>query len=385
MLVFLLIADGCTPDVEQPCASCGTVPVTPPESLWTVAGFTVARPIVDDRAVYIFGEHVVSAFDKLTGTSLWTTTLPDGPSDRLGYGTGIAGGLLIIGDIDVYGLDRASGAIRWTFAPRSNFPNERSFHRLATDGTTVYVGGVWGNVYAVDGSTGAERWVAHVTTLADSNIRVFDPVVQNDTVYVAYDDTPPGTLDDNGGAAAFVASSGRLVWSSLLPHHFNGPTETRSIVLTPTRAVTGTLDGFLYGLDRATGIVRDTISQTVFGFASGTSQATVFALATVGDSIVLAGTDDGNVTAFDMRNLKSASWQLSFGGSPQDLVVDGNTAYLDYGSTLIGALSIPTHKILWTFGPKLTPTAEEFLAAPAVDGERLYVGSDKHIYALRHP
>ncbi|HEY4130693.1 MAG TPA: PQQ-binding-like beta-propeller repeat protein [Gemmatimonadaceae bacterium] len=359
--------------------------VTPPESLWTVAGFTVARPIVDDRAVYIFGEHVVSAFDKLTGTSLWTTTLPDGPSDRLGYGTGIAGGLLIIGDIDVYGLDRASGAIRWTFAPRSNFPNERSFHRLATDGTTVYVGGVWGNVYAVDGSTGAERWVAHVTTLADSNIRVFDPVVQNDTVYVAYDDTPPGTLDDNGGAAAFVASSGRLVWSSLLPHHFNGPTETRSIVLTPTRAVTGTLDGFLYGLDRATGIVRDTISQTVFGFASGTSQATVFALATVGDSIVLAGTDDGNVTAFDMRNLKSASWQLSFGGSPQDLVVDGNTAYLDYGSTLIGALSIPTHKILWTFGPKLTPTAEEFLAAPAVDGERLYVGSDKHIYALRHP
>ncbi len=382
---LLFTLGGCTPDVVPPCNGCTTSAPLAPEGVWTDSGFSVARPVVDDHAVYVLGENVVSAFDKNSGTALWRTTLPDGPSVHLGYATGMAAGLLIVGDIDVYGLDRTTGAIRWTFAPRTKFPNERSFHRLAIDGTTVYVGGVWGNVYAVDATTGAERWTAHVTSLADSSIRVFDPIVDRGAVYVAFDDTPPGTIDDNGGAAAIDANTGRLLWSRYLPSHFNGPTETRSITLTPTRAVIGSLDGFLYGLDRETGAVVDTISQTVFGFDAGRSQATVFELATVGDTLVLAGTDNGRLTAFDARNLTQLRWQISFGGSPQDLIVDGGTAYLNYGATVFGAVSLSNHKFAWTFGPKFSPVAEDFLAAPAVDGERLYLVSDKHIYALKRP
>ena len=225
--------------------------------------------MVDDRALYVLGEHVVYAFDKTTGAPLWTTPLPDGPNELLGYGTALAAGLLIIGDIDVFGIDPATGVIRWTFAPRLTYPNERSFQRLTTDGTTVYIGGVWGNVYAVDAATGVQKWVAHVTTLPDSVVRVFNPALDRGTVYVAFADQPLGTLKDNGGAAAIDAVTGQLLWSQFLPSRFSEVTESTDITLTPTRAVVGSLDGYLYGLDRQTGAIIDTISQTVFGFPAG--------------------------------------------------------------------------------------------------------------------
>ncbi len=340
--------------------------------------------MVDDHAVYLLGEHVVYAFDKTTGAPLWTTPLLDGTSFLQGYGTALAAGLLIIGDIDVFGIDPATGVIRWTFAPRSKYPNERSFQRLTTDGTTVYVGGVWGNVYAVDAATGVEKWVSHVTTLPDSFVRVFNPAVDRGAVYVAFADFPPGG-PDNGGAAAVDASTGRLLWSQFLPRRFNGPTESTDITLTQTRAVVGSPDGYLYGLDRQTGAIVDTISQTVFGFPAGTPQATTFHFATIGDTVVLAATDNSKITAFDARNLTHLLWQVSFFGSPFDMIVESNKIYVPYGGALVGEVSPTTHKFLWTFGPKFSPIAEDFIAAPALDSGHIYLGSDKHIYSLTRP
>jgi outer membrane protein assembly factor BamB len=175
--------------------------------------------VFDAQAVYALGIHNVEAFDKNTGARLWSTplTYPGGPPSLYGYGTAVAAGRVIIGDIDVFGLDPGTGAIVWRFAPRLTYPGERAFQHLATDGVTVYCGGVWGNVDALDAATGAEKWVAHVTTLPDSFVRVFNPIVDKGVVYVAFDDTPPGTIQINASAAAFDAATGRLLWSQSVP------------------------------------------------------------------------------------------------------------------------------------------------------------------------
>jgi outer membrane protein assembly factor BamB len=386
LLLALAVGSGaCQRDIVPPCSGCHALPPqVVPSVVWSQSGNSGVRPVVDDHALYVLGTHIVYAFDKTTGAPLWTTPLNDGTSFLQGYGTAFAAGLLIIGDIDVFGIDPATGVIRWTFAPRLTYPNERSFLRLTTDGTTVYVGGVWGNVYAVDAATGVEKWISHVTTLPDSFVRVFNPVVDRGAVYVAFADFPPGGAD-NGGAAAFDAVTGRLLWSQLLPRRFNGPTEATDITLTATRAVTGSLDGYLYGLDRQTGAIIDTISQTVFGFPAGSPQATTFHFATLGDTVMLAATDNGMITAFDGRNLTHMLWQLFFFGSPFDLIVDSNKIYVPYGGALVGEVSPATHKLLWTFGPRFSPFAEDFNAAPALDSGHIYLASDQHIYALTRP
>jgi outer membrane protein assembly factor BamB len=380
-LALAVSGGACHRDVVAPCSGCNAPPPpVAPSIVWTQPGFSGARPVVDDRALYVLGEHVVYAFDKTTGAPLWTTPLPDGPNERLGYGTALAAGLLIIGDIDVYGIDPATGLIRWTFAPRLTYPNERSFERLTTDGTAVYIGGVWGNVYAVDAATGVQKWVAHVTTLPDSFVRVFNPVVDRGAVYVAFADQPPGTLRDNGGAAAIDAATGRLLWSQFLPRRFSEVTESTDITLTPTRAVVGSLDGYLYGLDRQTGAIIDTISQTVFGFPAGTPQATTFHFATIGDTVVLAATDNAKITAFDARTLTLQLWQLSFFGSPTDMIVDSNKIYVSYGGALVAEISATTHKFVWVFGPKFSPVAEDFNGAPALDSGHI----QRRAYLLAH-
>ncbi|HEY4218863.1 MAG TPA: PQQ-binding-like beta-propeller repeat protein [Gemmatimonadaceae bacterium] len=389
-LAFLLVlaASGgaCQQEVVSTCRGCThEPPPVVPNIIWSQPGYSGVRPVVDDRALYVLGEHIVYAFDKTTGAPLWTTPLLDGTSFLQGYGTALAAGLLIIGDIDVFGIDPATGTIRWTFSPRLQYPNERSFERLTTDGTTVYIGGVWGNVYAVDAATGAEKWVSHVTTLPDSVVRVFNPVVDRGAVYVAFADQPRGTLRDNGGAAAIDAATGRLLWSQLFPSRFSEITESTDITVTPTRAVAGSLDGYLYGLDRQTGAIIDTISQTVFGFAAGSPQATTFHFATTGDTVLLAATDNGYVTAFDARNLTHELWQVYIYGSPFDLIVDSNKIYVPYGGTLLGEISPATRKLLWDFGPKFSPDAEDFNAAPALDSGHIYLASDRHVYCLTRP
>ena len=190
VFVGVIVATSC--DITGPTGSPGgRVPIGS-VLVWRNSSVVAeARPTFDDHAAYVLGSHVVTAVDKLTGALLWSTPLtypPDVNTGHQGYGTAIAGGLVIIGDIDVFGLDPQSGAIVWRFAPRTQFSLEREFERLATDGATVYVGGVWGNVYAIDARTGAQRWTSPVLGAADSSTRVFNPVLSGSAVFVSFSD-----------------------------------------------------------------------------------------------------------------------------------------------------------------------------------------------------
>jgi eukaryotic-like serine/threonine-protein kinase len=79
------------------------------------------------------------------------------------------------------------------------------------DSDTVYIGTYDGNLYALDGSTGAKRWRAHT-----QNLIAGTATVANGVVYV-------GSTDNH--VYGFDAKTGAPLWSALLggPVQFSQP------------------------------------------------------------------------------------------------------------------------------------------------------------------
>jgi outer membrane protein assembly factor BamB len=351
---------------------------------------SLARPVFDDSSVYALGTHIAYGVDKSSGRLQWSTPLvypaPIGTGALQGFGTAIAAGTVIIGDIDVFGLDPRSGAIRWRFAPRTQYPNEREFQRLATDGKTVYVGGVWGNVYAIDAASGVQQWISHVTALPDSFVRVFDPVVDRGVVFVSFaDDTHPTT---NGGVAAFDANTGRRLWSTTFARE-NGSgtaTEVVSVAVTATRAVAGSSDGYLYGLDRVTGAVIDTIPPSVSGYtAADSTLGTWFHVSASGQLVAVGVQSKSLLLALDANDLHHVLWKSAFAeGGPMDVLADSSRVYTSWAAGQFSVTDALTGQVIWWVErEELRPYVEEILAAPAVDVSRIYVTADKDLYAFK--
>jgi outer membrane protein assembly factor BamB len=382
---------GCSADIAAPPKYTGPTP-TKPESLLVWQDSLVAsnaRPAFDSHSVYFLANHVAYAVDKITGAPLWSTTFTYPPTVSVelpGYGTGVVAGHVIMGDIDIFGLDPATGAVDWRFAPRLTFKNEQAYFRFGNDGTTIYAGGLWGNVYAVDAATGQQKWLTHVTTLPDSFVQVFNPVVAHGVVYTAFTDASLGPLNPerDGGVAAIDAVSGRLLWSQYLPHHFGLPNnQAVAVAITPTRIVTGDLNGFLYGLDPQTGAIIDTVSQIIFGVPAGSSLAGFFNF-TVADT-VLAVSANTVLIALDTRNLQRKLWTAEYGqGTINDMTGDSARVYAAYAGGQIAVFDMRTGLLVWTMtNHEFRPNQEHFIWNAAVDGNRVYLGSDHDVYAFK--
>ena len=382
--------------------ACGRdAPLTPenppgrilPESLIVWRDSSVnsnARPTFDAHAAYFLGSHKVYALDKTSGAVLWTTVLtyPGEVSvGNGGYGTAIAAGLLIIGDIDVFGLDPLTGAIRWRYAPRTTFPNEREFQRLITDGTSVYVGGVRGNVYAVDAATGTQKWVSHVTTLPDSQIRVFNPVLDERAVYVSFSDDRDTGKNNNTdvGAAAFDIGTGRLLWSRVLARNpARPPIEPQGVALIATRILTVDALGDLIALDKATGATVDSTPPLSRGTLSDTTSGYDVLLVASGNTLVV-GSYAGILIGVDPGNLNHLLWTSALRyGSVFDVSVDSSRVYVAFLGGQFGVVDLATGKTVWWLDrSEIRPHGENILAGPGVDGDRIYVGADQDAFAFQ--
>jgi outer membrane protein assembly factor BamB len=293
---------------------------------------------------------------------------------------------VIIGDIDVFGLDSQTGAIKWRFAPRERYPSEREFLRLSTDGANVYVGGVWGNVYAVDAATGVQKWIAHVTALPDSFVRVFNPIVDRGIVLVSFADDTRGGSD--GGVAAFDAATGSRLWSTVLARHRPGlpVNEVVSVAATQTRVVAGATDAFVYGLDRATGAILDTIPPSVVGYTPADSALGTWFLVASSDKVVTVGVvSKPFLLALDAHDLHHVLWRIQLPeGSPIDVAMDSTRIYTAYWGGQLTATDVASGSMIWSIErDELRPFVEEILAAPAIDRDWIYVGADHDTYAFK--
>jgi outer membrane protein assembly factor BamB len=206
-------------------------------------------PVVDGSAVYHLEQetHILSAVRKSDGSLIWKRTLPVTNPAFDGYGLALSSGVLVVGDLDLFGIDPASGSILWKYQQSEG--KNPGFQRLTVSNGVIYCGSTSGHVFAVDAATGVERWVARAMPATSS---IYSPIQVDGIVYAGFTDFAPGS-PNRGGSVAINASTGALIWSVFAPiPSSNTPTDnTYGVVVFGDKAFFGSTTG-VHVIDRTT-------------------------------------------------------------------------------------------------------------------------------------
>lgn len=371
------------------CEARPTVSNTPDTSytpLWRDASVrSEARSAFDDSSVFFLdGNHLASAVDKRTGLLRWQTQLTyPTPQFLIGYGMAVAGDRLIVGDDDVFGMDRRTGAVDWRFG--SSLPGERTGHsHITTDGSVVYCGSTYGNLYAVDAATGVSVWTTHV--VPDSNVNINDPILYQGIIYVGFLTTAPPP--SNGGAAAIDARTGNVLWATWLPVIPNLPGGSpNGVAVSPELVVVGSLAGPVYGLDRLSGNIQYVLPESTFNASSGqNSGGNVYVLTSVGATIVV-GAWTSTVIGLDGHDLHTL-WRTVVPGAVYDMSTDSSRVYIVSSLNEMTALRASDGTLVWHVNgvafAQASGSLEQFVAAPSMENDRVYLGgSVSGVYAFK--
>ncbi len=201
---------------------------------------------------------------------------------------------------------------------------------------------------------------------------VFDPVVHGSTVYLC---VKRFSNPITGGVVAVDAVTGSTLWSTDLvpqpPNSMGGC--NRSVAIAQGVVVATSAAGEIQAMDASTGVV--------LWSRPGPSRADSRLVAAM-DSIVIVSSTDGYVTAFKATTgdqLWSAT--ANRGSISYQLAIDARQVYVLHSGLQLAAFDLQTGVVNWLAGDG--PSGGEFLWAPAVDIDRIYVGGDHGLYALR--
>ncbi len=353
----------------------GAAPAIAP--LWHVAGTGSGTPVHEgDTAYFLSDDRKVTAVNVETGEVRWTT--PTGvPGYDAFFGTGtagtaltLAGSVLVAGDWDLVGFDRATGTRRWIYeAPAGDGPG--LFLGPHLDGV-VFTGSPGGRAYAIDAATGRLRWT---TTVVEGNMTsVFRPVIDRDRLFVGYSTY----INPNvGGLAMLDAHTGRLKWRTEFPtprerwQHTNlagGPVLVDDLVFGSAG------DGNIYAFDATAGTVRWALPR-LSGALGGVITATDIdhrAITRVG-RLIVAGSATGYVVAYDV-DTRRERWRFSdptAGSTTFALTADDGLVYVPFFGGFIVALDVASGAECWRYGD----FTQGFIWPPAPAGDRVYASA----------
>ncbi len=159
-------------------------------------------PSAAGGTVYAGGQDgVATAVDAVTGQVRWIQQVAPAPAAVLLYSPAVSpdGRFLFIGSANgtVYKLNAGTGRVLW-----SRFIDTCASSAVSVTASLVYVGGC--NLYALSPSTGRVVW-----RTSRFGPEVTTPTIVGDKVIAA---TATGTFGAYTGAAAFNATTGRLLW-----------------------------------------------------------------------------------------------------------------------------------------------------------------------------
>jgi len=248
---------------------------------WHVAGSILPNhnPLVLDTLVIAGGgDKHLHAYDRATGAERWSAAT----GGDLGRGASSANGLVFVGSDDgnLYAFAADTGAKAWSYHTSS-----ASFTTTAVRGDMVYASAddfnTSGKVYAVDATTGAERWIF----TAPNQLGLRSASVDDAAVYV-------GAVQ--GPVYALSLTDGSVRWT------FQGASESEA----PISVVGDTL--YFFGSDNSALAVNKTTGVELWHHPLGGTDS-VEAGTTVAGGRILAGTSAGNIVAIGGANLASAS------------------------------------------------------------------------------
>ncbi|CAM5654919.1 outer membrane protein assembly factor BamB family protein [Streptomyces badius] len=217
------------------------------EKLWEVTGAQTdfetaeAGPVIHDGTVYVWQDARLRALDARTGLERWS--YPIGDAASCGgvpvRGTPANDGYVYIAaGTRVLAVETGSGRVRWHFEAPAVFLSPPAFAPgPAVTGGGVYLADYLGTVYALDATTGKDRW--RIATEARSSI---EPVL-----------VAVGNVHVGSGSALYTldAVTGTPKWRFAA-----GGDVVGAPVVADGRVHFGSADHVLYTLDAAGGQLR---------------------------------------------------------------------------------------------------------------------------------
>ena len=159
-----------------------------------------ARPLVVNGVVVFAsqGPNTLVALDEKTGAERWSVG-----SAGINSPPVASGDLIYVAGADaiIRAFHASDGSPAWTFQTGGNAPSPllATGAAMALDGGTLYASSQGGAVYALDATTGKQRWVVTTPSAMDA-----PPSVAGGAVFVT---------TEAGEVLAFRASDGALAWS----------------------------------------------------------------------------------------------------------------------------------------------------------------------------
>ncbi len=245
VILGVLPLSGCTDILANPPLPAGAI-------LWEVPGAGHGIPAHDKDMLYATNStHELMAIEKRTGIVRWRSRTGSTGAKTRGYGTTLAGEVVVTSDRSIHAFDRSTGTALWVFAPAQGFPG---YSLLTSDSASVYVGSAsYGYVWALDARTGAVRWRAQVDTGHYSI--TWDPVLHEGALYVGLERLGnPRT----GGVVVLDGATGAERWRrAFVPAAPSlGSGGTGPVAIAGDVVVAAANDGSLWALLRTDGRVK---------------------------------------------------------------------------------------------------------------------------------
>ena len=344
-------------------------------TIWFVVdtlGGGLARGTVDQDRVYfargdlkLAGE--LTARDRSTGALRWHQPF------NIAWNTELAGNdvAAAAGSLGIF--DRATGAV----VRRYVAPNDGISGNVASDGSHFFVGTYYGQVTAIDASSGHELWRTplasntgtHASGVAVASDRVAITLTYSRTVGVTIDSSIVAVLDAATGTVLWrISVAGTAVRSAAI---VDAPAIAAGVV------VTRSLMHQVHAYDLSSGheLWSYDATRSDFDYASN-------GIATCDGAIVIS---DGNMGLVSLDAANGAErWRLP------DLQI-GSLSWIDCSYGTIMAMSVGLLKIFNSQDGTLlrrTPPDEQsdiFVSSATRDADAVYVASDRGFGAFRLP
>ena len=268
------------------------------------------------------------------------------------------------GDSALYALDRSSGKLVWKFAAGGPVHSSPAVaHGLVIAATLD------GRVFAVSEATGALRWSIRTGPTLPKNIApagewdlyVSSPVVVDQTVLIGAGDGNVYALDLTSGKERWRVKTGGKVRAT--------PSVKDGV------AVVGSWDGRVYAIDVSSGKTKwvfHTVGDTLDLEREGYDRRAIQSTAAIADGLVFFGSRDDGFYAIDFAT-GERKWRASHGtswvvGSPA--VRDGKAYVGSSDGHFIHCVDVASGRELWR-----TPVGSNVLSSPVLTGDLLVVGS----------
>lgn len=222
----------------------------------------------------------LGAFDAATGKPKWRAKL----HKEIGGGVGVYGNYGFVGTLDghVIAFDLADGRERWQAAVSSEVLSSPQ-----ANGDVVIAVAIDGRIFAFDLETGKQRWNYDHPTPILSLRSTASPLVQENSVFVAF---------DNGQLLSFNPATGQLQWNARVGQP-EGKTELDRLVDADSNPIE--YGPYIYGAGYNGRLVA--MSKGSGRIAWGQSVSTAQNIVASDNMVVVVDTDS-HIKAFDATN-----------------------------------------------------------------------------------